>query len=99
MRAENCTLCEPISGKLITHLTRAEADSMVADGTAKRRGPHRYYMVAKVMPSGSKESSPMLRERDTSIVARLARPTIEEVERLQGWGFNVRMPTASTPAY
>ena len=84
--AENCTLGDPISGKLITHLTRAEADRMVSAGTAKRCGPHKYCLVAQVMPSNSKKTSPEITLSDLKRLVGLQRVNQVQLERLIGLG-------------
>jgi hypothetical protein len=99
---ENCVLVDAFTGRDIVRLTRLEADSMVAAGKAvriggqRRTGRHRYRQVLPVAPSNSSESMPMLTVSDTRAVAGLCIPTVDQAERLEGWGFHV--PKASCDA-
>jgi hypothetical protein len=97
---ENCVLVDPFTGKGIVRLTRQEAESMVSGGTAertgwrgKKTGTHRYRLVVPVAPSNSLESSSMLTAGDiralVAVLFRRYRISIEQAERLVGWGFRI----------
>lgn len=101
MRMENCVLVDGFTGKQICALTRQEADSMTERGTARcqrarGRKTNRYTLVAPVKPSNSSESMPMLTVSDTRAVAGLSIPTVEQAERLAGWGFQVPKASCDT---
>jgi hypothetical protein len=90
-QVENCTLREAFTGRLIARLTRSEGESMVREGTARRNG-HKYTLISHPHPSNSEETAPSLMKYDTMVVASGGAPTIEEFERLVGWGFHVSRP-------
>jgi hypothetical protein len=101
MRMENCVLVDGFTGRHICALTRQEADNMAERGTARcqrarGRKTNRYHLVVPVAPSNSSESMPMLTVSDMRAVAGLCIPTVDQAERLEGWGFHV--PKASCDA-
>jgi len=96
MRLDNCELRAQFTDRLIDRLTRAEAESMVRAGTARKSGARRYTLIEPVPPSNSETDPCSLKPRDMSIVAGLAKPTLEEYERLTGWGFLVPKPKQFT---
>jgi hypothetical protein len=97
-RMENCVLVDGFTGKDILRLTRQEADSMVSNGKAVRipshgkkwTGTHKYRMVVPVQPSNSEDSMAELNAGDSRVAAGLFTPTVEQAERLHGWGFHVK---------
>jgi hypothetical protein len=97
-RMENCVLVDGFTGKDILRLTRQEADSMVSNGKAVRipshgkrwTGTHKYRMVVPVTPSNSEDSMAELNAGDSRVAAGLFTPTVEQAERLHGWGFHVK---------
>lgn len=95
MRTENCVLVDAFTGRQICGLTRLEASGMEERGTAscirlRGRRTNRYRLVVPVQPSNSTETSPMLTVSDTRAVAGLNTPTVEQAERLDGWGFPLK---------
>jgi hypothetical protein len=89
---ECCKLVDSFTGRMIVPLTREEANSMVGQGAARRRRSHTYSFVAPIHPSSSSETAPSLMVHDTMVVASGSAPTIEDFERLFGWGFRVEKP-------
>ena len=69
---------------------------MVRAGTAKRTGARRYALVQPVPPSSSKIDPCSLKSRDMHVVVGLSKPSLEEYERLKGWGFLVPKPKQCT---
>lgn len=95
MKIENCEL-RASTGRVIAYLTRDEADSMVREGTARKirtkNGKRHWVLVEPVRPSNSGLDAPCLKPRDTHVVVGLSKPTLEQYERLKGWGFSVPKP-------
>jgi hypothetical protein len=69
---------------------------MVRAGTAKRTGARRYTLIQPVPPSSSEIDPCSLKSRDMHVVVGLSKLTLEEYERLTGWGLLVPKPKQFT---